>query len=133
MPRKKLLLADDDIDDRSFFLDFFEHHEEFEVLPSVESGLDLVNKLNTIVQVEDLPDLIIIDQNVPKMTGKQALEYLKADKRFAHIPVIIYSTYRTEQLVVDCYRSGAAKVVSKPFSYEGYKKMINEFLSVLTA
>ena len=133
MPRKKLLLADDDIDDRSFFLDFFADHDEFEVLPSVESGADLVKRLDTITIAQDLPDLIIIDQNMPKMTGKQALECLKADERYAHIPVIIYSTYRTEQLADECSKSGAVKVVAKPFSYDGYQKMINEFLSVFNA
>ncbi len=125
-------MADDDVDDRSFSLDFFEHHEEFEVLPSVENGLDLVKKLNGIVQAEDLPELIIVDQNMPKMTGRQTLEYLKADKRFAHIPVIIYSTYRTEQLEVECSGIDAHNLVSKPTSYEGYNKMINEFLLVFT-
>ena len=130
MLKKKLLLADDDIDDRNFFFDFFEDRPGFELMPAAENGLEVIELLNLVTD-QELPDLIILDHNMPRMNGKQTLEFLKSTTRYAAIPIIIYSTYSSKQLIDECSVSGASLVATKPITYEAYQIMMNQFLGLL--
>jgi CheY-like chemotaxis protein len=126
--RKKILLADDDIDDRMLFESAYRERLDIVILPSALNGVEVIDRLQNAMQSADLPDLIILDQNMPKMTGLQTLARLKADERYAHIPVCVCSTYADHQLTVDCLSLGAYKVSSKPITDEEYQKMLNDFL-----
>ena len=129
MSRKFILLAEDDQDDRIIFLEAFEELNNPDVhLEAVEDGIDVINRLKEIQREEELPQLFILDQNMPKMTGKSTLTFLKAQDRFKHIPVIIYSTYPDASLINEFVRLGAEQVVAKPDSYEGFKQMVHTFV-----
>jgi CheY-like chemotaxis protein len=125
---KKILLADDDIDDRMLFESAYKDRRDIIILASALNGAEVIERLENISDEADLPDLIILDQNMPKMTGKQTLTFLKADHRYSHIPVCVCSTYADHQLTVDCLELGAYKVSSKPITHEEYQKMMNDFL-----
>lgn len=131
MLKKRLLLADDDIDDRSFFYDFFEDRHDIELMPAAENGLEVIDILNAVQNDSDLPHLIVLDQNMPKMNGKQTLDFLKSNERYSEIPIIIYSTYSNKQLIEECSQSGALLVAPKPTTYAGYQQMINKFLKFI--
>lgn len=128
---KKVILAEDDLDDRELFFTFFSHRKDIELLPPVANGLELVEYLESIVSDNDLPDLIVLDQNMPKMNGKRTLSFLKADKRLAGIPAVVYSTYTDSTLIEDCKNLGAEIVAMKPIDFEGYQKMMDDFLKVV--
>jgi CheY-like chemotaxis protein len=125
MLKRKVLLAEDDEDDQRFFSEFLEDRNDIILLPIADNGEILFEILKHITEITDLPDLIILDQNMPKTNGLQALRLLKADNRYAHIPVSIYSTYTDEELIKKSFESGACQVVSKPISKEGYHQMMN--------
>ena len=127
MLKRKVLLAEDDADDRQFFNEFLENRDDIILLPIADNGEVLFEILQHITKITDLPDLIILDQNMPKTNGLQALRLLKADGRYAHIPVSIYSTYTDEELIKKGFESGAFQVVSKPISKEGYHQMMDSF------
>ncbi len=78
----------------------------------------------------DLPHLIILDQNMPLMSGKDTLIALKTAPEYQHIPVIIYSTYNDQGFIEACRDLGVANVVTKPNSYEGFTRMVADFLKV---
>jgi CheY-like chemotaxis protein len=129
MKDKLILLAEDDQDDRVIFYEAFEELNINNVrLETVEDGIDVINRLKDIVNVEDLPSLFILDQNMPKMTGKATLAYLKANDRYKKIPVIIYSTYPDSSLVNEFVNLGAEHVIAKPDSYNGFKEMVHTFI-----
>lgn len=129
MQTKMILLAEDDQDDRFLFEEAFKELEIREVLlESVEDGIDMINRLKEIKNDDDLPHLFVLDQNMPKMTGKATLAYLKAHERYRNIPVIIYSTYPDSSLVSEFVNLGAEQVVAKPDSYEGFKNMVHNFI-----
>lgn len=127
---KKILLADDDSDDRMLFETVYKTRADIIILPSAVNGMEVIEKLQTATGDGDRPDLIILDQNMPMMTGKQTLSYLKAQEAYRSIPVCICSTYADHQLTVDCLKLGAFKVSSKPITVEEYQKMMNDFLTV---
>jgi CheY-like chemotaxis protein len=124
-----ILLAEDDQDDRIIFNEAFEELKNLNVrLEVVEDGIDVVNRLKDISREDELPQLFILDQNMPKMSGKATLNYLKSHDRYRNIPVIIYSTYPDSTLVHEFIKLGAEQVVAKPDSYEGFKKMAHAFV-----
>ena len=129
MGKKLILLAEDDQDDRIIFTEAFDELGNPDVdLEAVEDGIDLINRLKDIEREEELPHLFILDQNMPKMTGKATLTFLKTQERFKNIPVIIYSTYPDATLINEFVNLGAEQVVAKPDSYDGFKEMVHAFV-----
>lgn len=131
MASKKVLLAEDDLDDQILFRDFLQHRTDITLMSIVENGVELFETLEEIPSPEELPDIIILDQNMPKRNGRQTLELLKESNRYAQIPVVVYSTYADQKLIDNCCKIGACTVVSKPISKEGYDKMIDGFLQII--
>jgi len=131
MEPKKVLLAEDDLDDQKLFQEFLHHRTDVVLLPIAENGVTLLNMLEEIKPDVNLPDLIVLDQNMPKKSGVQTLQALKESSRYAHIPVVVYSTYSDQQLINTCQQMGAAVVTSKPLSQKGYNEMMDSFLNIL--
>lgn len=126
---KQVLLADDDEDDRLIFETVFsELGQRGFILSTVENGQEVLSFLKQ--SGDALPHLIILDQNMPLMSGKDTLVALKASPRYQQIPVIIYSTYNDQGFVDTCKELGVANVVTKPNSYEGFTQMVEDFLKV---
>jgi CheY-like chemotaxis protein len=128
MAAKTVLLAEDDPDDRELFAFFYADRQDIIVLPPVSNGLELVDYLSGIAPGDKLPDLIVLDQNMPRMNGKQSLMFIKSTDRFSSIPTVIYSTYTDSNLVLECTKLGATMVALKPMDHDGYKKMMDDFL-----
>jgi CheY-like chemotaxis protein len=131
MVKTTVLLADDDVDDREIFHSAIVDRKNIVLMPNAENGVEVIELLDAVLQDSELPDLIVLDQNMPRMNGKQTLEYLKATARYSHIPVIIYSTHNDNELVSDCSKLGASMVTLKPYTYGGYQEMVNNFLKVI--
>jgi len=126
---KRVLLADDDEDDRLIFETVFSELTQREfTLSTVENGQEVLAFLRR--SNDDLPHLIILDQNMPLMSGKDTLIALKATPEYQHIPVIIYSTYNDQGFIEACTELGVANVVTKPNSYDGFTQMVVDFLKV---
>lgn len=131
MKPKKILLAEDDLDDQKLFHDFLFQRDDIELMSFVENGEELLDTLGTISEVKYLPDLIILDQNMPKKNGIQTLQDLKNEDRYANINVVIYSTHADKQLQSDAIKNGASKVISKPVTKQGYGEMIDDLLKLI--
>ena len=130
MQPRNVLLAEDDADDKDLFLEFLQHRTDIYLLPVAENGVMLWEWLQQIESETELPHLIILDQNMPKRNGLQTLQLLKESVRYAHIPVMIYSTYTDHHLIKTATEKGASMVAQKPISKESYNKMIDAFLEV---
>jgi CheY-like chemotaxis protein len=131
MNPKKILLAEDDLDDQQIFYDFLNHRTDIDLMPMVGNGVELIDTLNMIDKKESLPNLIILDHNMPKRNGYQTLELLKSTARYEHIPVVVYSTYIDQRLTEACSDKGASAVMTKPITKKEYNKMIEAFLKVV--
>ena len=124
---KKILLADDDADDRQIFAEIVKEIDPETEVVAAENGLDMVALLDKLTD-DNLPDLIILDQIMPKMTGKESLVFLKESRRYSHISTIIYSTHQLKDFYQECLELGAQDVVTKPDTLQGYREMIEQFL-----
>ena len=125
--KKTILVAEDDEDDQVFFTEFLKHRSDVLLLPIAENGEALIRQLEQLYTTQAfLPDFIILDQNMPKRSGLQTLEYLKSHPPYTQIPVMLYSTYTDRELIQKGAELGACKVVPKPITTEGYNRMIEE-------
>jgi CheY-like chemotaxis protein len=127
----KILLAEDDADDQMLFNDYLKDRNDIVILPIAENGEEVFKILDNIKEDNDLPGLIILDQNMPKRNGLQTLRLLKETSRYAEIPIVFYSTYADHQLINACTEIGAITVMTKPLTKEGYDKMIDSFLKAI--
>jgi two-component system, chemotaxis family, response regulator Rcp1 len=66
------------------------------------------------------PDLILLDLNLPKMSGQEVLEEIKVDSGLKHIPVVILTTSQAERDIRECYRLSANAFVTKPVDLEQF-------------
>jgi len=128
MEPKKILLAEDDPDDCTFFLDCVKERDDLSIIATVEDGEKVFRFLDKITTQVEYPDLIILDQNMPRKNGYQTLETLKLTKRYQHIPVVIYSTHIDDLLKLKSLSMGAVLVMHKPSSPNEYHAMLTSIL-----
>jgi CheY-like chemotaxis protein len=117
-----LLLADDDIDDCTFFKDALEELPLSATLSIVNDGVQLMNYL--FAKSYDLPDLLFLDLNMPRKSGFDCLLEIKLIDKFKALPVIIFSTSLNLEVVNLLYQKGAHHYICKPGEYDKLKKVI---------
>ncbi len=124
----KILMADDDPEDRLIFKEAIEQSGADDGVFFAEDGVDALETLNRCYQQGHVPGLIVLDLNMPKLNGRQTLQQLKSDERFKNIPVVIYSTSINPMEREKCMSLGAHSYVTKPLSFEESLKTAKNFL-----
>lgn len=110
----RLLLVDDDEDDRTMFLDAAKEVDEAIICVGARSGQEALTYLKHTGN--PLPDYIFLDLRMPGLSGRQCLEEIKNDPRLTTIPVMIYTTSRNVKESIELKQLGAAHFMSKPVS-----------------
>ena len=118
-----ILMADDDPDDRQLTLEAFQEAKLANDLRFVEDGVELLDYLNRRGKFADpttspRPGIILLDLNMPRKDGREALKELKADPRFKLIRVIIMTTSKAEEDILRSYNLSAASYITKPVTFE---------------
>lgn len=118
-----ILMADDDPDDRQLTREAFEQSHLANDLRFVEDGEELLDYLNQRGRYADpanapWPSLILLDLNMPRKDGREALQEIKAEPRFRGIRVVIMTTSKAEEDVVKSYNLSAASYITKPVTFE---------------
>ncbi|MDP5033242.1 MAG: response regulator [Paraglaciecola sp.] len=119
-----ILMADDDEDDRLLTQDALNESRVLNRLYCVEDGVELLQYLRREGKYQDKdlyprPGLILLDLNMPRMDGREALQEIKADPDLRSIPVVILTTSKQEEDMIKGYGSGAASYITKPVNFEG--------------
>jgi len=122
-----ILIAEDDPDDRLLISDAVERSGFSCELVYVENGDSLIACLYDEEEKEKkifglLPDLIVLDLNMPGKDGRQALKEIKSDERLKSIPVVVLSTSRSEEDIDYSYKTGANSYITKPDSFDALTK-----------
>ena len=128
--KHKLLLADDDIDDRIFFKEALEELPINSTLTTVKDGVELMHLLNT--ELNDLPDILFLDLNMPRKTGFECLSEIKLSHKLKDLPIIILSTSFDHAVVNLLYKNGAHYYIRKPSEFSKLKQIIYEAISLTT-
>lgn len=126
MPKRHtvtILMADDDPDDRLLATDAAEEAELHNELHFVQDGEELLDYLHRRGKYEKmagqpLPGLILLDLNMPRKDGREALREIKSNPALRCIPIVVLSTSKSEEDIVRSYQMGANSFVTKPVTFD---------------
>lgn len=115
-----ILIADDDLDDCFLAEEAWKETTTSIKIQFVHDGKSLLKTLNS----QPLPQIVLLDLNMPIMDGREALKRLRSNKKTCEIPVIILSTSNLNEDIHHSYAMGANSFIHKPSSF-------NDFVSVM--
>lgn len=117
-----ILLADDDEDDRYLTREAFHQHFPVSKMSFVEDGEELMEFLNYSGRYanadHNLPELILLDLNMPRKDGREALREIKASNQLRHIPVVVLTTSDAKDDIETSYFNGANSFITKPPTFQ---------------
>ncbi len=127
MPTPKpitILLADDDADDRLLAQEALAESRLANDLRIVEDGEELMDYLHRRGRFQDeaaapRPGLILLDLNMPRKDGREALREIKADPSLRCIPIVVLTTSKAEEDIYRTYDLGVNSFITKPVTFEG--------------
>ncbi len=124
MKNVHILLVEDNEGDILLTIEAFEEGRIANVIEVARDGQEALNKLQKDFVDKKLPDLILLDINLPKMNGHEVLEKLKKNDDLKHIPVIILSTSSSEMDIMKSYNNHANCFITKPVEIKDFVKAI---------
>lgn len=126
MNKLKILLVDDDEDDRQFFADALESLDMKTELVQLTNGEECIDYM--VTNKEDCPNLLFLDLNMPIMNGFQCLEQIRKDDGFKDVIIAIYSTSSAEKDIEDTFNKGANIYITKPSSFKDLKNSLRQVI-----
>lgn len=119
-----IVLADDDADDREMTTEALEESRVANNLYCVEDGEELLDYLYHRGKYEDpksspRPGIILLDLNMPRKDGREALKEIKKDASLRQIPIVVLTTSQAEEDIYRSYDLGVNSFITKPVTFEG--------------
>jgi two-component system, response regulator len=118
-----ILYADDDAEDRMLVKDAWNESRVANEMAFVEDGEELMDHLHRRGKYAELagsplPGLILLDLNMPRKDGREALKEIKADPRLRSIPIVILTTSKAEEDIFRAYDLGVNSFIVKPVTFQ---------------
>ncbi|NCI49465.1 response regulator [Sediminibacterium roseum] len=131
MDRYKIMMIDDDSEDQWVIREALQElGTGDDVAAFVSNGQEALSRLDhEYAEARHVPNLIVLDLNMPLMNGTATLGKLKADDRFRDVPVIIYSTSINPFERDKCMALGAHSYITKPITIEESVQTVETFLT----
>lgn len=118
-----ILVADDDEEDRQLIKDALEESRLLNPVDFVHDGEQLMNYLTS---APGLPGIILLDLNMPKKDGREALLEIKSHPKLKRIPVIILTTSKAEEDIVRTYGLGVNSFITKPVTFSALVRVLTK-------
>lgn len=122
-----VLLADDDEDDRLFFISAIEELKIKTIVETVNDGAKLMCRLNQ--KHLKLPHVLFLDLNMPYKNGIECLSEIKKNEHLKNITVAIFSTSASEKEIEETFVKGANVYIKKPTEFSKLKKVLFEVIT----
>jgi len=125
-PRRTVLMADDDTEDCWLATEAFAESGAEGVFACVLDGTELMDLLSERARsnLNDLPSLILLDLNMPRKDGREALVEIKAKPALQHIPIVILSTSKEEKDIAFSLKAGAEEFITKPATFDEWVRIM---------
>lgn len=125
----EILIADDDAEDRMLIIDALKENRLKNSIQQVEDGEELLQYLRNKGKYTDAekypnPGIILLDLNMPKMDGREALKEIKSDKKLHSIPIIVLTTSKAEEDILKTYNLGVNSFITKPVKFSAMVDVI---------
>jgi CheY-like chemotaxis protein len=124
-----ILYAEDDPEDRMLVEDAMDESRLANEMHFVEDGEELMDYLyrrGKYAELNDkpLPGLILLDLNMPKKDGREALEEIKNDPDLKRIPIVVLTTSKAEEDILSTYDLGVSGFIIKPVTFESLVSLL---------
>ena len=118
-----ILMVDDDLDDFFLARDAFRKigiPSDFELVADGEELMDYLTRRGKFLSLQNspLPILILLDLNMPKKDGREALAEVKKDPDFRQIPIVVFTNSKEDKDISYCYDLGANSYITKPATFD---------------
>lgn len=124
-----ILVAEDDADDRFLLQTAFTERGFNDKLVFVDNGIEVLSHLLAFEKQPhttfQFPAFILLDLNMPKKNGRETLEEIKKHHRLKRIPVVIYTTTKSESEIKLCYELGANSYIVKPARFDSLLQVVD--------
>ena len=120
-----VLVAEDDDDDYLIFCLAVDETEIATIVTRAENGEVLMSTLK-----EKIPDILFLDIHMPCKDGKECLLEIRSNKRYDHLPIIIYSSFKDIDTIEYCFRKGSNLYAIKPVEVKSLTKMLKAILLI---
>lgn len=122
----EILLVEDDDDDVRLTKKAFEKDRILNRIHRVQDGIEALAFLRQEGPYADVrrPDLILLDLNMPRMSGREVLKQIKSDANLRQIPVVVLTTSDDERDVAESYDHQANSYVTKPVDLETFREIL---------
>jgi two-component system, response regulator len=125
MTTPTILLVEDNPDDEALTLRAFKRSNIRNEIAVVRDGAEALGYLFPEDNNTPSPALILLDLNLPKIGGLEVLRRMRADDRTALIPVVVLTSSKLEEDILDSYRNGANAYVRKPVKFSDFTQAVN--------
>ena len=129
LPSKFILLGEDDADDQEMLKEVFASIDASFILFFVNNGDEILSALEKL-RDDQMPCLIVLDYNMPGLSGADILRELGTNERYKQIPRIVWSTSTSEKFRTLCLELGAVDYVIKPNNVTDLEKIARYMLSI---
>jgi CheY-like chemotaxis protein len=124
MTEKIILLVEDNPDDEELAVRALKKHNVANRIVSVRDGQQALDYL--LEESQPLPALVLLDLKLPKISGLEVLQRLRGNKRTALLPVVVLTTSKEEQDLLNSYRSGCNSYIRKPVSFAEFASAVQQ-------
>lgn len=119
---RHIVLADDDRDDIELFQSAVKECSSNIKVSAAEDGQMLIE----LLEKDSVPDFIVLDLNMPRMSGYDCLRVIRKNSRYNNVPVIMFSTSSSPKDMDDCFKNGANDYIVKPSDLNNFRLVVNE-------
>ena len=127
MNKNTILWADDDMDDLQMMREILQKNgQQFQII-EVNNGREALHFLESALQHDTLPCLIILDINMPVMDGKETLTWIKKNQALSSVPVVVFTTSDSEMDRLFCQKYGT-EMITKPPNFTSLESSIVKLL-----
>jgi len=121
-----ILLIEDNEGDILLTTEAFEESKIVNKIIVIKDGKEAINFFETVNRKEDIPHIVLLDINLPKMSGHEVLMYIKNNEKFMSIPVIMLTTSSSEKDILQSYRNHVNCYITKPIDVADFMKAITK-------
>jgi CheY-like chemotaxis protein len=127
MKKIRILLIEDDVDDIDLLREAFD-------MNNVDYQLDIVTEGDKAIpfleSTHELPDVIVMDLNLPKLHGREILSKINASSHLSSIPLVVLTTSSLQDDIKFSYSMGARQYITKPNTIDGFNLTVKAIVSV---
>jgi len=121
-----ILLIEDNEGDILLTTEAFEDSKIVNKLTAIRDGKEAINFFEAITNKDDMPNLVLLDINLPKVSGHEVLLYIKNSEKFKSIPVIMLTTSSSEKDILQCYKNHVNCYITKPIDVSDFMQAITK-------